>query len=62
MQAPLGHFTSEIRREVYLHSVPEDQRQTVARVESLAFGLNRTQIDWDGGQSWVYPAFAFVPV
>jgi len=23
VQAPLGHFTSEIRREVYLHTVPE---------------------------------------
>src|SRR6266404_9962874 len=45
VQAPLGHSTSEIAREVYLHAIPEDQRRAVAGVESLFFGLNRTQMD-----------------
>ena len=45
VQALLGHSTSEITREVYLHAIPEDQRKAVAGVESLVFGLNRTQMD-----------------
>jgi integrase len=45
VQALLGHSTSEITREVYLHAIPEDQRRAVARVESLVFGFNRTQTD-----------------
>jgi integrase len=45
VQALLGHSTSEITREVYLHAIPEDQRRAVARVESLVFGFNRTQMD-----------------
>ncbi len=45
VQALLGHSTSEITREVYLHAIPEDQRRAVAGVESLVFGLNRTQMD-----------------
>lgn len=45
VQALLGHSTSEITREVYLHAIPEDQRRAVAGVESLVFGLNRTQTD-----------------
>ena len=45
VQALLGHSTSEITRELYLHAIPEDQLRAVARVESLVFGLNRTQTD-----------------
>lgn len=45
VQALLGHSTSEITREVYLHAIPEDQRRAVERVESLILGLNRTQMD-----------------
>ncbi len=45
VQALLGHSTSEITREVYLHAIPEDQRRAVAGVESLIFGFNRTQTD-----------------
>lgn len=45
VQALLGHSTSEITREVYLHAIPEDQRRAVAGVESLVFGFNRTQTD-----------------
>jgi hypothetical protein len=34
----LGHFSSEITREVYLHSIPADARAAVEKVERL---LNR---------------------
>jgi integrase len=51
VQALLGHSTSEITREVYLHSIPEDQRRAVAKVESLVFGFNRTQMDSSLGSS-----------
>jgi len=44
VQALLGHSSSDITREVYLHAIPEDQRRAVASVEALVFGLNRTQI------------------
>jgi len=44
VQALLGHSTSDITREVYLHAIPEDQRRAVASVEALVFGLNRTQV------------------
>ena len=45
VQALLGHSTSEITREVYLHAIPDDQRRAVAGVESLVFESNRTQTD-----------------
>jgi integrase len=45
VQALLGHSTSEITRDVYLHAIPEDQRRAVTGVESLVFGFNRTQMD-----------------
>jgi integrase len=51
VQALLGHSTSEITREVYLHSIPEDQRRAVAKVESLVFGFKRTQMDSSLGSS-----------
>lgn len=44
VQALLGHSTSEITREVYLHAIPDDQRKAVASVEALVFGLKRTQV------------------
>ncbi len=49
VQALLGHSTSEITREVYLHAIPEDQRRAVECVESLILGLNRTQTDSTSG-------------
>ncbi|HTV60659.1 MAG TPA: tyrosine-type recombinase/integrase [Verrucomicrobiae bacterium] len=44
VQALLGHSSSEITREVYLHAIPEDQRKAVASVEALIFGPNWTQV------------------
>ncbi len=44
VQALLGHSSSEITREVYLHAIPDDQRKAVASVEALVFGLKRTQV------------------
>ena len=43
MQALLGHSSSEITRDVYLHSVSADARQAVERVEEL-IGPKRTQV------------------
>ena len=52
-QALLGHSSSEITREVYLHSVPADARAAVEKVEKMletpkpesdAIGPNRTQV------------------
>lgn len=44
MQAPLGHSSLEITREVYLHSVPADARDAVEKVKQLLNGPKRTQI------------------
>jgi len=44
VQALLGHSSSEITREIYLHAIPDDQRKAVAGVEALVFGLKRTQV------------------
>jgi len=44
VQSLLGHSTSELTREVYLHAIPEDQRRAVASVEALLFGPKRTQV------------------
>jgi integrase len=38
VQALLGHSSCEITRQVYLHSIPEDQRRAVRRLEKLLFG------------------------
>ena len=43
VQALLGHSSSEITRDVYVHSVPADAREAVAKVEGL-IGPNRTQL------------------
>jgi len=44
IQALLGHASPEVTRQVYVHSVPEDQRRAVERVEKLFFGPKWTQI------------------
>src|SRR5579864_868235 len=38
VQALLGHSSSEITRQLYLHSIPADRRVAVERLESLLFG------------------------
>jgi hypothetical protein len=40
VQALLGHSSSEVTREVYLHSVPADAKQAVAKVESALLDAN----------------------
>jgi integrase len=44
VQALLGHSSSEITREVYLHSLPADAKNAVQRVEDLMIGPKRTQV------------------
>jgi integrase len=38
VQALLGHSSSEITRQVYLHSLTEDRRAAVEKLESLLIG------------------------
>ena len=38
VQALLGHSSSEITRQVYLHSLPEDRRVAAERLEAYLFG------------------------
>jgi len=45
VQALLGHSSSEITREVYLHSIPADARAAVEKVEEL---LNRPKLQKTG--------------
>ena len=44
VQALLGHSSSEITRQVYLHSLPEDRRVAAEKLEAHLFGPKRTQI------------------
>jgi len=44
VQALLGHSSSEITREVYLHSIPSDARAAVQKVEDLLIGPKWTQV------------------
>jgi integrase len=44
VQALLGHSSSEITREVYLHSIPADARAAVQNVEDLLIGPKLTQV------------------
>src|ERR1700676_2791259 len=44
MQSLLGHSTPEIKREIYLHAIPEEQRRAVESVERLVFGPKWTQV------------------
>ena len=46
MQALLGHSSSEITREVYLHSIPADARKAVEKVEGLVIGPNVIGPKW----------------
>jgi hypothetical protein len=39
LQALLGHWSSEITREVYLHSIPADARKAVEKVEDEALDM-----------------------
>jgi integrase len=48
VQALLGHSSSEITREVYLHSVPTDARKAVQKVEDLLIGPKWTQVAEEG--------------
>ena len=38
VQALLGHSSSEITRQVYLHSLTEDRRPAVMKLETLLIG------------------------
>ncbi len=40
VQALLGHSSSEITREVYLHSVAGDAKQAVAKIEKVLLETN----------------------
>jgi integrase len=44
VQSLLGHASSEITRQVYLHAIPAEQRRAVAAVERLAIGPKWTQV------------------
>src|ERR1700674_127994 len=44
MQSLLGHSAPEITREIYLHTIPEEQRRAVESVERLVFGPKWTQV------------------
>jgi len=48
VQALLGHSSSEITREVYLHSIPADAQAAVQKVEDLLIRPKLTQnvVDW----------------
>ncbi|PYU31638.1 MAG: hypothetical protein DMG28_14505, partial [Acidobacteria bacterium] len=45
VQALLGHASSEVTRQVYLHAIPADQHRAVEAVERLLFGPKWTQVD-----------------
>jgi integrase len=44
VQSLLGHSSSEITREIYLHSIPSDARAAVQKVEDLLIGPKWTQV------------------
>lgn len=44
VQALLGHSSSEITREVYLHSIPADAQAAVQKVEDLLIRPKLTQV------------------
>ena len=50
VQALLGHSSSEITREVYLHSIPADARAAVQRVEELLNRPKLTQVPKNWGK------------
>jgi len=51
VQALLGHSSSEITREVYLHSIPADAQAAVQKVEDLLIRPKLTQVveNWKTG-------------
>ena len=55
VQALLGHSSSEITREVYLHSIPADARKAVEKVEEKLNRLKLTQVreTWGNGSSLI---------
>lgn len=44
VQALLGRSSAEVTRGIYIHSLPQDARAAVEKVEQLLIGPNRTQI------------------
>jgi integrase len=44
VQALLGHASSEVTRQIYLHAIPAEQRRAVDGVERLLIGPKWTQI------------------
>jgi integrase len=48
VQALLGHSSSEITREVYLHSIPADAQAAVQKVEDLLIRPKLTQVAVNG--------------
>jgi integrase len=44
VQTLLGHTSSEVTREHYIHAVSSESRQIVGRIEELAIGPKWTQI------------------
>ena len=55
VQALLGHSSSEITREVYLHSIPADARKAVEKVEKMLDCPKLTQVaeNWGKGSSLI---------
>jgi len=55
VQALLGHSSSEITREVYLHSIPADARKAVEKVEEILNRPKLTQVaeNWGKGSSLI---------
>lgn len=55
VQALLGHSSSEITREVYLHSIPADARAAVEKVEEMLNRPKLTQVveNWKTGSSLI---------
>jgi len=55
VQALLGHSSSEITREVYLHSIPADARAAVEKVEDLLKRpkLTPVAVPWGNGSSLI---------
>lgn len=55
VQALLGHSSSEITREVYLHSIPSDARAAVGKVAELLNCPKLSQVpeNWGKGSSLI---------
>ncbi len=55
VQALLGHSSSEITREVYLHSIPAGARAAVEKVEELLNRRKLTEVpeNWGKGSSLI---------